>query len=154
MLLSEIALYSCWWDWSGDDCWAVRFLNPGVMLMCIPAAEMLRGIRWSRFASSVAIAGFAVQMLATIVDPSPLTTPSQLRYEQGSRFTPANLPAEPIASTWRTWRFNPRYSPLSTDWLMLRALVHRLPAREQNQREIARTGTPLYDALLAGGWGP
>jgi hypothetical protein len=51
-------------------------------------------------------------------------------------------------------RFNPRYSPLSTDWLMLRALVHRLPAQELNPREIARTGTPLYDALLAGGWDP
>ena len=154
VLLSEIALYSCWWDWSGDDCWAVRFLNPGVMLMCIPAAEMLRGIRWSRFASSVAIAGFAVQMLATIVDP--FAADYAVRNYAMNRV--ALYPGQPTGGTNRVdmedVRFNPRYSPLSTDWLMLRALVHRLPAREQNPREIARTGTPLYDALLAGGWDP
>ena len=154
VLLSEIALYSCWWDWSGDDCWGVRFLNPGVMLMCLPAAEMLRGLRWPRFAMAMALTGFAVQMLATVVDP--MAADYAVRNYAMKRV--ALYPGQPTGGTNRVdmedLRFNPRYSPLSTDWLMLRALLHRLPAQELNPREIARTGTPLYDALLAGGWDP
>ncbi len=122
--------------------------------MCIPAAEMLRGLRWPRFALALAATGFAVQMLATVVDP--MAADYAVRNYAMQRV--ALYPGQPTGGSNRVdmedLRFNPRYSPLSTDWLMLRALVHRLPSQELNPREIARTGTPLYDALLAGGWDP
>ena len=51
-------------------------------------------------------------------------------------------------------RFNPRYSPLATNWLMLRLLVGHPPAPQNDRLEIERTGTPPYDALLASGWNP
>jgi hypothetical protein len=51
-------------------------------------------------------------------------------------------------------RFNPRYSPLAVNWLMLRILTGHPPLLQKDQKEIERTGTPLYDALMASGWDP
>jgi hypothetical protein len=49
-------------------------------------------------------------------------------------------------------RFNPRYSPLAVNWLMLRILAGHPPSLQLDQKEIERTGTPLYNALIARGW--
>jgi hypothetical protein len=40
----ELFFFATWWDWSGDDAWGVRFLIPGIMLMTIPAIEVLERI--------------------------------------------------------------------------------------------------------------
>jgi hypothetical protein len=141
VLGSEILLYSRWWDWSGEDDWAVRFLNPGVMLMCIPCVEFLKGLRFPRLPAAVALAGFAIQMFRN------------RHLERAALFT-----GTPTAAYNRVdiddLRFNPRYSPLATNWLMFRALVGRPPALETSVANIQLTGTPLYNVLIAGGWNP
>ena len=154
VLISEILVYARWWDWSGDDCWANRFLNPGVMLMCIPAVEFLGGRRWPKPAACLAIAGLCVQALAVFVDP--IAADYAIRNRQMPRV--ALYPGQPIGGTDRVdiedLRFNPRFSPLAVNWLMLRVLAGFTPAPQTDQREIARTGTPLFDSLIASGWDP
>jgi hypothetical protein len=154
VLISEALLYANWWDWSGDDAWGVRFLNPGVVLMCIPAAEFVSGARWPKLAATVALAGLVVQSLAVLVDPMaadyvirhyPL--PRAAVYQGDPAGIRNRIDLEDI-------RFNPRYSPLAVNWLLLRLLAHLPPAPQTNSKEIERTGMPLYDALLAGGWNP
>src|SRR5262249_53545592 len=41
IFLAELLVYSRWWDWSSDDAWGVRFMIPGLVLMCIPAIEVI-----------------------------------------------------------------------------------------------------------------
>jgi hypothetical protein len=154
VLCSEILFYSCWWDWSGEDCWAVRFLNPGVMLMSIPCVELLKGLRFPRWPAAIAIAGLAVQMLAVLVDPLA----SDYAFRNFNLPRVALFTGKPTEDINRIdisdLRFNPHYSPLATNWLMLRVLAGHPPALETDRKEIARTGTPLYNALIAGGWNP
>lgn len=154
VLLSEILLYACWWDWSGDDCWGIRFLNPGVMLMCLPAVELLRGKRWPKFAGTVALAGLFVQSLAVLVDP--MASDYVIRHYPMPRV--AYYPGKPTGGMSRVdiddLRFNPRYSPLAINWLMLRVLAGYPPANTSNSQETERTGTPLYYSLLTSGWDP
>jgi hypothetical protein len=154
VLIAELLLYARWWDWSGDDDWGVRFLNPGVMLMCIPLAEFVSGRHWPRPVAAVALAGLAVQSLAVLVDP--------MAADYLIRHYPVQCAAvyqgDPAGMKHRVdiedIRFNPRYSPLAVNWLLLRLLAHSPPALQNNSLEIERTGTPLYDALLASGWNP
>jgi hypothetical protein len=152
VLSSETLLYARWWDWSGEDCWAVRFLNPGVMLMCIPCVELLKGRRFPGWPALVAAAGLSVQMLAVLVDP--LAANYLIRNFTLPRV--ALFTGKPTENINRIdiddLRFNPRYSPLAVNWLMLRILVGHPPSQQWNQKEVERTGTPLYNALIAGGW--
>jgi hypothetical protein len=154
VLVSETLLYSRWWDWSGEDCWAVRFLNPGVMLMSIPCVELLKGWRFPRWPALIAIAGLSVQMLAVLVDP--LASNYVIRNFTLQRV--ALFTGKPTENMNRIdiddLRFNPRYSPLAVNWLMLRILTGHPPLLQKDQKEIERTGTPLYDALMASGWDP
>jgi hypothetical protein len=154
VLGAQTLLYARWWDWSGEDGWAVRFLNPGVMLMSIPCIELLKGLRFPRWPALIAFAGLSVQMLAVLVDP--LASNYVIR---NFNLRPVALfTGKPTESTNRIdiddLRFNPRYSPLATNWLMLRVLAGLPPALESDQKEIERTGTPLYNTLIAGGWDP
>ncbi len=154
VLVSEILLYSCWWDWSGDDSWGIRFLNPGVVLMCIPAVELLKAGRWPRAAVLTACAGLCVQSLAVFVDP--LASDFAVRNYELPRT--AFYPGQPAGGANRLdlddLRFNPRYSPLAVNWLMLRLLAGLPPPLLTNSQEIQRTGTPLFDSLVASGWNP
>jgi hypothetical protein len=143
VLISELLLYSRWWDWSGDDDWGVRFLNPGVMLMCIPAAEFLSGRRWPKPAAVLALAGLAVQSLAVLVDPMAAdylirhyAIPRTAIYQGDPKGILNRVDIEDI-------RFNPRYAPLAVNWLLVRLLVHLPPQVETNPVERERTGTPL-----------
>ncbi len=154
VLIAQILFYSQWWDWSGDDCWAIRFLTPGVMLMCIPTVEFLGSRRWSTPVALVAFAGLSVQAFAVLVDP--IAADYLIRNRQLPRV--ALYPGQPPGSANRLdiedLRFNPRYSPLAVNFLMLRLLLGSAPALQTDPREIARTGTPLFDSLVASGWNP
>jgi len=61
---AELLVYSKWEDWSSDDAWGVRFMIPAVVLMCIPAVEVLER---RLLVAVVAIAGITVQVLAVSV---------------------------------------------------------------------------------------
>ena len=41
ILIAQVLLFAKWWDWSSDDAWGVRFVIPGVLLMCIPLVTMV-----------------------------------------------------------------------------------------------------------------
>lgn len=150
VFLSEILFFAKWWDWSGDDCWGVRFLVPGVMLMCIPAVELLGGARFPKPAAAIALIGICVQALAVLVDP--MAADYAIRHYRLTRSAvwsggESRVDLEDV-------RFNPRYSPLAVNWLMLRVLLEREPAPPNNPVEIERSGTPLYLSLMASGWNP
>ncbi len=152
--ISEILLYAKWWDWSGDDAWGIRFLNPGVMLMCIPAVEFVGGRRWPAPAAAVALAGLCVQSLAVFVDPLASDYVVRNFHLPRTAFYPGQAAGGVNRLDLDDVRFNPRYSPFATNWLMLRLLLKNPPALEKNPLEIQRTGTPLYDSLIASGWNP
>src|SRR5690606_15171072 len=66
IFLTQLALYSGWWDWSGDDCWGPRFLLPGAVLLTIPAVSAL-GHR--TLVAGLGACGLFVQLLGVLVSP-------------------------------------------------------------------------------------
>src|SRR6185369_5576096 len=65
VFVAEVMVYAKWWDWSGDDCWGIRFVLPGVMLMTIPCIELLE----RRFLTCcLLLIGLAVQLPALLLN--------------------------------------------------------------------------------------
>ncbi len=144
ILIAQILLFAKWWDWSSDDAWGIRFMIPGIMLMCIPVVAILdRRIILIPF---VAL-GVFVQLLAV--------TAGGLDYLLLIRSQPFQRQALYVGGTNRIdfedIRFNPRYSQLAGNWILLRQLLGVPPAPGQPD-EAMRTGTRLYDALPAPAW--
>lgn len=140
----ELLEYSRWWDWSSDDAWGVRFMIPGVVLMCIPAVEFC-GKR--RLFLAVGTVGLAVQLLAIL--------PGSLDYLLLLRAN--NLQRQALYVTgqnridFEDIRFNPRYSQLAGNWILLRELLHA-PPRPAPPGVAELSGTPLYDTLPPSSW--
>jgi len=141
---AEVILYSTWWDWSSDDAWGVRFLIPGVVLMCIPAVAALQ-----RRALVVALAaiGVSVQLLAVLAGSLDyvLLVHSQLPqrkavYVQGEN----RLDFDDV-------RFNPRYSQIAANLIFIRELLH-VPPHPSPPAVTATDDTPLYDTLSPDVW--
>src|SRR5450755_2241211 len=59
--IGQLLLYAKWWDWSSDDAWGVRFLIPGVILMCVP---MIAVLERRAIVIPLTAAGILVQLLA------------------------------------------------------------------------------------------
>jgi hypothetical protein len=140
--VAQLIVYSKWWDWSSDDAWGVRFLVPSVVLMCIPAVELMQK---RIFVLAVATAGAAVQLLA--VTAGGLDYLVMIRSHQAERqalfFSGQNrVDFEDI-------RFNPRYGQLEGNWILLRELLHLPPTHRPPN---LRTGTPLYDVVPPSVW--
>ncbi len=144
VFVSELLLYSKWWDWSSDDAWGVRFLVPGIVFMCIPLIEVL-----DRRSLVIAIAGIgvAVQLLAVTVGGL-----DYLLLMRASNSHRQNLFAPPTNSVdLEDIRFNPRYSQIAGNWILLRHLLHIPPA--PCPPDLVKTnGTPLYDTLPPNVW--
>jgi hypothetical protein len=144
VLVSQAVLYAAWWDWPGDDSWGVRFVIPGVMLMCIPIVELAeRPLRILPFA----VAGAAVQLLAV-----PVGTLDFLLLLRSHEF---HREAQFVSGTNRVdfadIRFNPSYSQINGQWILLRHLL-KIPPKTADAKIIKFTGTPLYDALPPEAW--
>jgi hypothetical protein len=141
---AQVLLYAKWWDWSSDDAWGVRFLIPGVLLMCIPMVTVL-----DRRAVAIPIlaVGFLVQVLAVTVgglDYVLLVRSQQLQRQAlyvGGR---DRIDFEDI-------RFDPRYGQIVGNWILLRQLLGVPPSAGQSEDE-ERVGTRLYDAIPAQAW--
>lgn len=141
--VSQILLYAKWWDWSSDDAWGVRFVVPGVILMCIPMVEMVhRPVLIAVFA-----AGVSVQLLAVSV--------GGLQYVLLLRNQPAERQALYVGGLNRVdfedLRFNPSYSQLAGHWILVRHLLH-VPPSPGALHEAEATGTRLYDTLPSAVW--
>ena len=141
----QALLYACWWDWSGDDAWGVRFLIPAVMLLTIPAVELLD--RRPALAA-VAALGVGVQLLGVLVSPLDYVL---LVHAQPALRNSVLVAATPARIDFDDLRFNPRYSQLAGHVVLLRVLAGVPPARSTGPAD-ARRGTALYDALPAATW--
>jgi hypothetical protein len=144
IFVAELLLYSKWWDWSSDDAWGVRFMIPAVMLMCIPLIEVLE----RRFlVGVVAVAGVWVQSIAVLV--------GGLDYVYLLRT--AHLEREALFVSGRDrvdiedMRFNPTYSEIAGNWILVRHLLH-IPPKSSRTKSFETTGTPLFDTLPPGAW--
>ena len=139
----ELFFYAMWWDWSGDDAWGVRFLIPGVMLMTIPAIEVLER---RALVAGVAIVGISVQLLAVVI--SGLEYTLLIRREQLTR--QVLFAAGRNRVDFEDLRFNPRYSQIAGHLQLIRGLLgagDSGPASDES-----RSGTPLRAALPGAAW--
>ncbi len=135
----QTILYAALWDWAGDDSWGVRFVIPGVMLMCIPIVELAqRRIRILPFA----VAGVCVQLLATVISANDfLFIARSYQLERVALYVGGTNRVD-----FADIRFNPSYNQVNAQWILLRHLLG-IPPRPTDPDIIARIGTPLYDTL-------
>jgi hypothetical protein len=142
--VAELLFYSKWWDWSSDDAWGVRFMIPAVVMMCIPAVEVF-GRRL--LVATVVAAGILVQGLAVCVgglDYVMLVHTNDLQREALYVSGRNRLDFEDI-------RFNPRYSQIAGNLILLRHLLG-IPPHPGKLELVAWGGTPLYDTLPPKAW--
>jgi hypothetical protein len=141
---AQVLLYAKWWDWSSDDAWGIRFLIPGLLLMCIP---MVTVVHRRAFVIPVVAAGIAVQFLAVAVGGldfllllRSLHPQRQALYVGGSN----RIDFEDI-------RFDPNYSQLEGNWILVRHLLH-IPPKPAKPQDAENVGTSLYDAIPPQDW--
>ena len=140
----EILLFAKWWDWSSDDAWGIRFLIPGVLLLCIPLVTVVHRKVW---VAPLVAAGVAVQLLAVSV--GGLTFVLLLHNTQAQRqalYVPGTnrLDFEDI-------RYDPNYSQIEGNWILVRYLLHFPPASGEGD-DVSHVGTPLSEAIPARDW--
>ncbi len=141
---SQVLLFAKWWDWSSDDAWGVRFLIPGVLLMCIPMVAILN--RRTLVIPVVAV-GFAIQLLGVLI--GPLDFVLLLRSQQFQR--EALYVGGSNRVDFEDMRFNPSYSQILGNWYLLRDLLH-LPPAPEDPGDKTTVGTNLYDAIPPRAW--
>ena len=142
--IAQIFLFAKWWDWSSDDAWGVRFVIPGVLLMCIPMVTMLNR---RLIVLPVACLGVLVQLLPVAV--------GGLDYLMLIRSQPVQRRALYVAGLNRIdfvdVRFNPDYSQIKGSWILLRYLVG-LPPAPGRPEDAVQVGTRLSDAIPSQVW--
>jgi len=142
VLVSEALVYAKWWDWSGDWNWGDRFLIPGVLLMCIPAIEMLRR---PVLTGLIAAAGLWVQLLAVLVSGGDYV----MMFEHHKFERRALYVGGVNRVDFEDLRFNPSYSAIVGHWILVRVLLGIPPHPNPLQDTI---GTRLYDTLTPEEW--
>jgi hypothetical protein len=147
----QLLMYSRWWDWSGDDNWGVRFMIPGVLLMCIPAVEMLER---RRIVQTIAAAGVSVQLLGVLF--GGLNYVLFIRAHEMKRhplYVAGDTAPAPNRADFEDLRFNPRYSQIAAHFLLLRVRLGIPPSTAGGPADyVARTGTPLYETAPPEAW--
>jgi len=141
VFVAEVMVYAKWWDWSGDDCWGIRFVLPGVMLMTIPCIELLE----RRFLTCcLLLIGLAVQLPALLLNGLDYLYVSKKivdmeRHRQGVEGW-NRVDLDDI-------RFNPRYNQVAGTYELLRIRLSGPSAELISEEEQSRTGTPLAQTL-------
>ena len=143
--IAQILLFSKWWDWSSDDSWGVRFVIPGVLLMCIPMVTVLQS---RAFVIPVVFAGVAIQLLAVTV--------GGLRFVELLRSSHPQREALYMGGgsnhiDFEDLRFDPNYSQILGNWILVRYLLH-IPPGPGKGDDPSRVGTPLRDAIPQQAW--
>jgi hypothetical protein len=148
VLVGQILLYCRWWDWSSDNAWGDRFLIPGVLLMCVPVIEAChrRGLL-----AIVGALGLAIQLLAvavggldyfTLLHDEPATRKAVWARGQNQ------VDLDDI-------RFNPEYSQIRANWILVRHLLH-IPPKSSGTDKTSRSPqlppTYLYETLPPEAW--
>ena len=143
----QLLLYSRWWDWSSDDAWGIRFMIPGVLLMCIPLIEILHH---RAAVLAIAAAGIYIQLLAVLVSGLDFV----LLMHQGTLERTALYVGDERRQNvdFEDYRFNPRYGQIAGQWLLIRVKLGRTQIARTARAEDQRTGTPLYETLPPAAW--
>jgi hypothetical protein len=141
---AQVLFYAKFWAWSADDAWGPRYVLTGVLLLCIPMAGVLHR---RAIVIPVVVAGLLVQLLAVTVgglDFLLLLRSSQPRREAVWLGGSNRIDLEDV------W-FNPNYSQILGNWILLRYLlgIPPAPGRPENAGKI---GTPLSDAIPPEDW--
>jgi hypothetical protein len=144
IFIAQIVLFAKWWDWSSDDAWGVRFVIPGVLLMCIPMVTMLDR---RLIVIPLVCLGVLIQLLPVAA--------GGLDYLMLVRSQPFQRQDLYVAGLNRIdfvdVRFNPGYSQIVGNWILLRYLAG-LPPAPGSPEDAARVGTSLSDAIPAAAW--
>lgn len=141
---AQVLLYAKWWDWSGDDSWGDRFLVPGVLLMCI---SIVTAVHRRAVVIPVVAAGVAVQLLAVTVGGLDFVEMLRsLHPQRNALFVGGSNRID-----FEDLRFNPNYSQIVGNWILLRYLLH-IPPEPGEPKDIGRVGTRLHDAISPQDW--
>lgn len=141
---AQVLLFAKWWDWSSDDAWGVRFVIPGVLLMCIPMVAILD--RRALVIPVVAI-GVVVQLLAVLVGPLDfLLLLREQPFQREALYVGGRNRID-----FEDLRYNPNYNQILGNWILLRHLLH-IPPSPGNPEDAARIGTRLYDSIPPQAW--
>jgi hypothetical protein len=141
---AQVLFYAKFRAWSGDDAWGPRFLIPGVLFLCIPMAAVLHR---RAVVILVVVAGVLVQLLAVTVgglDYLKLVPSSQLRREALWVGGSNRIDFDDV------W-FDPNYSQIVGNWILLRYLLH-IPPGPGKPEDAEKVGTRLSDAIQPEAW--
>jgi hypothetical protein len=142
--IAQVLLFAKWWDWSSDDAWGVRFVIPGVLLMCIPLVSVL----------DRRLIVIPVVALGALLQLLPVTVGS-LDYLMLLRAQPFERQALYVEGRNRVdfedVRFDPSYSQILGNWILFRYALG-LPPAQGNLEDAAKVGTRLSDTIPAQAW--
>jgi hypothetical protein len=141
---AQIVLFAKWWDWSSDDAWGVRFVIPGVLLMCIPMVTILDR---KLVILPLVTLGVLVQLLAVTI--------GGLDYVMLIRAQPFQRQAVFVGGRDRIdfedVRFDPHYGQIMGNWILFRYLVG-FPPSPGRPEDALLVGTRLADAIPMPVW--
>jgi hypothetical protein len=141
---AQILFYAKFWAWSADDAWGPRYLIPGVLFLCIPMVAVLHR---RAVVIPVAVAGVLVQLLAVTVGGLDFVMLVRSAQAERQAVWVDGMNRMDFEDVW----FNPNYSQIVGNWILLRYLLH-VPPQPGNPEDGPKIGTPLYDAIPAKDW--
>ena len=141
--IAQVLFYAKYCYWTSDEAWGDRYVLPGVMLLCI---SMVGVLHRKAVVIPVVAAGLFVQLLVVSVgglDYWKLVWPGPQRvgvYIGGTNRLD-------FADVW----FNPNYSPIYANWILLRYLLH-VPPEDAKFDDAIRVGSRLEDVVPPQAW--
>jgi hypothetical protein len=141
---AQVLFYAKYWYWSSDDAWGDRYVLPGVLFLCIPMVTILHR---KALVIPVVAAGVAVQLLAVTVGGLDFLLLLRSSEPQREEVFLGGKNRIDFADVW----FNPNYSQIFGNWILLRYLLH-VPPAEGTSDDAIEVGTRLYDAIPPRDW--
>jgi hypothetical protein len=143
---AQVLFYAKYWIWSADDSWGARYLLPGTLLLSIPLVTV---VHRRMVVVPLVVAGVLIQLLAVTMGGLDFLT--LLRYTEAERR--AVFLTETNRVDFDDLWFNPNYSHIFGNWILLRYALHLPPKPENADREeLELVGTRLYDAIPRKDW--
>jgi hypothetical protein len=141
---AQILFYAKYWIWSSDDAWGTRYVLPGVLLLCIPMVAVLKQ---KALVIPVVVAGVLVQLLAVTVGGLDFLLLLRTSHPQREALWVGGSNRVDFGDVW----FNPNYSPIEGNWILLRYLLH-MPPEPGDPKDTETVGTRLSDTIPPQAW--
>jgi hypothetical protein len=142
--IAQILFYAKFWSWAADDSWGPRYVLVGTILLCIPMVAVLNR---RAIVIPVVVAGILVQLLAVTVGSLDYVLLLRSSHPQRDAVLVGGRNRIDFADLW----FNPNYSEIAGNWILLRYLLHIPPAPEKSE-EAGKIDTPLSNAIPPEDW--